>query len=108
MVDTILSDMPVVNIAIVGKYTEVPDSYLSVSEAIKHAALKNKYKAHIDIISSEDIEVMQVKDVLKGYDGIVVPGGFGSSGIEGKIMIDKYCRENKVHYYGLCLRMEIE
>ena len=107
MVDTILSDMPVVNIAIVGKYTEVPDSYLSVSEAIKHAALKNKYKAHIDIISSEDIEVMQVKDVLKGYDGIVVPGGFGSRGIEGKIMTAKYCRENKVPYLGLCLGMQI-
>lgn len=107
MVDTILSDMPVVNIAIVGKYTEVPDSYLSVSEAIKHAALKNKYKARIDIISSEDIEVMQVKDVLKGYDGIVVPGGFGSRGIEGKIMTAKYCRENKVPYLGLCLGMQI-
>ena len=107
MVDTILSDMPVVNIAIVGKYTEVPDSYLSVSEAIKHAALKNKDKAHIDIISSEDIEVMQVKDVLKGYDGIVVPGGFGSRGIEGKIMTAKYCRENKVPYLGLCLGMQI-
>lgn len=107
MVDTINSDLPTVNIAIVGKYTEVPDSYISVTEAIKHAALKNRYKAHVDIISSEDLEVMPAKDILKNYDGIVVPGGFGSRGIEGKILTAKYCRENKVPYLGLCLGMQV-
>ena len=107
MVDTYLSQLPVVNIAIVGKYTEVPDSYLSVTEAIKHAALNNKYRAKISIISSEDIEMMGAKEILKNFDAVVVPGGFGARGIEGKILTAQYCRENKVPYLGLCLGMQI-
>ena len=107
MVDTYLSNLPTVNIAIVGKYTEVNDSYLSVIEAIKHASLHNKYKAKISIVSSEDIEMMGAKEILKNFDGVVVPGGFGARGIEGKILTAQYCRENKVPYLGICLGMQI-
>ena len=107
MVDTFTTELPTINVAIVGKYTEVPDSYISVIESIKHAAFNNKYKAKISIVSSEDVEMMGVKEVLKNYDAVVVPGGFGSRGIEGKILTAEYCRENKVPYLGLCLGMQI-
>lgn len=107
MVDIINSDLPVVNIAIVGKYTEVKDAYLSVIESIKHSAYHNKHHAKISIISSEDVETFGAKEVLKNYDGIVVPGGFGARGSEGKIATAQYCRENKVPYIGLCLGMQI-
>ena len=106
MVDTYTAQLPTLNIAIVGKYTEVPDSYLSVIEAIKHASFHNKYKAKISIISSEDIEMMGAKEILKNFDGVIVPGGFGNRGIEGKIMTAEYCRENKVAYLGICLGMQ--
>ncbi|MBQ7352228.1 MAG: CTP synthase [Clostridia bacterium] len=107
MASLYVSDLPTVNIAIVGKYTEVLDSYISVIEAIKHAAISNKYRAKISIVSSEDIEMMGAKDILKNFDGVVVPGGFGSRGIEGKISTAQYCRESKVPYLGLCLGMQI-
>lgn len=106
MVNLFLSKLPVVNIAIVGKYTEVPDSYISVTEAIKHAALNNKYRAKISIISSEDIEMMGAKEILKNFDGVVVPGGFGAKGVEGKILTAEYCRTNKVPYLGIGLGMQ--
>jgi CTP synthase len=101
-----LTNLPTVNIAIVGKYTEVQDSYLSVIEAIKHASFNNKYKAKITIVSSEDIEMMGAKDILKNFDGVVVPSGFGTGGIEGKISTAEYCRENKVPYLGMGLGMQ--
>ena len=101
------SNLPTVNIAIVGKYTEVLDSYISVIESIKHASINNRYRAKISIVSSEDIEMMGAKDILKNFDGVVVPGGFGARGIEGKILTAQYCRENKVPYLGLCLGMQI-
>ena len=107
MVDDMNTDLPTLNIAIVGKYTEVRDSYISVIEAIKHAALKCKHKAKISIISSEDIEVCGAKEMLKGYDGIVVPGGFGAKGTEGKIMTAEYCRVNKVPFLGIGLGMQM-
>lgn len=107
MVDSITSDLPVVNIAIVGKYTEVPDSYLSITEAIKHAALQNHHKAKITIISSEDLEVVGAKEMLKSYDGVIVPGGFGSRGTEGKILTAEYCRENLIPYLGMGYGMQM-
>ena len=107
MVDNSTIEMPTTHIAIVGKYTEVPDSYISVTEAIKHASWSLHYKPIIDIVSSEEIEEKGAEEVLRGYDGVVVPGGFGSRGIEGKIMTAKYCREHKVPYLGLCLGMQI-
>ena len=106
MTELYLSQLPIVNIAIVGKYTEVPDSYLSVTESLKHAALNNRYRAKISIISSDDIEMMGAKEILKNFDGVIVPGGFGMGGIEGKILTAQYCRENKVPYLGIGLGMQ--
>jgi len=107
MVDTMESNLPVVNIAIVGKYTEVPDSYISITEAIKHASLKNKHKAKITIISSEDLEVAGAKEMLKDFDGVVVPGGFGAKGTEGKILTAEYCRENLIPFLGISFGMQM-
>ena len=86
----------------VGKYTELPDAYKSVNEALKHAGLKNRLSVHIKYIDSQDVETKGT-DVLKGVDGILVPGGFGYRGVEGKILTAKYARENNVPYLGICL-----
>jgi len=96
-------------IALVGKYTELNDSYLSVIEATKAAAYKNDVKAEIVAIDSVKLEEKDKKewDRLKKCRGIIVPGGFGSRGIEGKIAAARYCRENKVPYLGLCLGSQI-
>ncbi|UCD03913.1 MAG: CTP synthase [Candidatus Woesearchaeota archaeon] len=102
-----------VNIGIVGKYFKtgkynLKDSYISVIEAIKHAAWNNKVKPVIDWIDSQDFEDSLEKLVnLDQLDGIIVPGGFGESGVEGKISTIKYARENKIPYLGLCLGMQL-
>ena len=95
-----------VTIGMVGKYTELPDAYKSVNEALKHAGLKNRLSVHIKYIDSQDVETKGT-DVLKGVDGILVPGGFGYRGVEGKILTAKYARENNVPYLGICLGMQI-
>lgn len=106
LVDNYLANLPTVDIAVVGKYTGTKDTYLSLIEAIKHAGFNNKYKAKITIVSAEDIEMMGAKEILKNFDGVVVAGGFGNGGIEGKILTAQYCRENKVPYLGIGLGME--
>ena len=95
-----------VTIGMVGKYTELPDAYKSVNEALKHAGLKNRLSVHIKYIDSQDVETKGT-DVLKGLDGILVPGGFGYRGVEGKILTAQYARENNVPYLGICLGMQI-
>ena len=95
-----------VTIGMVGKYTELPDAYKSVNEALKHSGLKNRLSVHIKYIDSQDVETKGT-DVLKGVDGILVPGGFGYRGVEGKILTAKYARENNVPYLGICLGMQI-
>lgn len=95
-----------VTIGMVGKYVELPDAYKSVIEALKHGGLKNRLTVNIKLIDSQDIETRGV-DSLKGLDAILVPGGFGERGIEGKIMTAKYARENKVPYLGICLGMQV-
>lgn len=107
MAELYVANLPTVNIAIVGKYTEVLDSYLSVIESIKHAGIFNKYRAKISIVSSDDVEMVGAKDILKNFDGVVVPGGYGMGGIEGKILAAQYCRENKVPYLGIGLGMQV-
>ena len=102
---------PIVNIGVVGKYFasgdfSFGDSYISVIEAIKHAATFNRCKAKIHWLSAEEVEKDGIK-VLKGMDGIIVPQGWGSRGSEGKIKTIKYCRENKVPYFGLCYGMQM-
>jgi len=95
-----------VTIGMVGKYVELPDAYKSVNEALKHAGLKNRLTVTIKYIDSQDVESKGV-GVLAGLDGILVPGGFGERGVEGKILAAKYARENKVPYLGICLGMQV-
>lgn len=95
-----------VTIGMVGKYVELHDAYKSVNEALKHGGLKNRLQVHIKYIDSEDVEVKGT-DVLVGLDAILVPGGFGKRGIEGKIAAAKYARENGIPYLGICLGMQV-
>ncbi|MFU2077645.1 glutamine hydrolyzing CTP synthase [Avibacterium endocarditidis] len=95
-----------VTIGMVGKYTELPDAYKSVNEALKHGGLKNRLNVNIKYIDSEDVE-SKGTEVLKGLDGILVPGGFGYRGVEGKIRTAQYARENKIPYLGICLGMQV-
>ncbi|HDZ3230646.1 TPA: CTP synthase [Vibrio cholerae] len=95
-----------VTIGMVGKYTELPDAYKSVNEALKHAGLKNRLSVTIKYVDSQDVETKGT-DVLNGLDAILVPGGFGDRGIEGKIRAAQYARENKIPYLGICLGMQV-
>ena len=96
-----------VKIALVGKYVELHDAYISVVESLKHAGYKHNSKVKIDWIQSEDVTEENVNDYLKDADGILVPGGFGDRGVEGKITAIKYARENKVPFFGICLGMQL-
>ncbi len=98
---------PKVRIALVGKYVELRDAYMSVREAIRHAALEVGVEAEILWLHSAELEKGRGWDELKSSDGIIVPGGFGSRGIEGKIAAARFARENKVPYLGLCLGMQV-
>ena len=97
----------IVNIAIVGKYIKLEDSYLSVIESLHHAGFANKVNVKIDLVDSEKINRENVVETLEKYDGIIVPGGFGNRGIEGKIETIKYARENKIPFLGICLGMQM-
>ncbi len=95
-----------VNIAMVGKYMQVRDSYISLNEAINHAARKTKTRVNIHYVESTDIEKTGV-DCLAGMDAILVPGGFGERGIEGKIEAVRFARERNIPYLGICLGMQV-
>lgn len=95
-----------VNIAMVGKYMGLKDSYISLIEALQHGGIHNRTRVNITYIESRDIEERGV-ECLKGMDGIVVPGGFGDRGIEGKIAAVRFARENGVPYLGICLGMQV-
>ena len=94
-----------VSIAVVGKYVDLPDSYISVKEALYHAALYHDRDIDISWIHSEDIERSSPEALLGSVNGIIVPGGFGPRGIEGMIETVRYARENGLPYLGLCLGM---
>ena len=96
-----------VKIAIVGKYIQLEDSYLSVIESLHHAGFANKVKVDIELIDSETINSENVSSKLAGLQGIIVPGGFGNRGVEGKIEAIKYARENKIPFLGICLGMQM-
>jgi len=98
---------PTLKVALVGKYVELHDAYMSVREALKHAALSQKVEVEIGWVHSADLEKNKGWDTLQSADAILVPGGFGSRGIEGKIMAARYAREKKVPYLGLCLGMQV-
>jgi CTP synthase len=95
-----------VDIAIVGKYAGLQDSYLSLKEALVHGAVAHGLKVNLAWIEAENLEKGKLADVLKDMDGILVPGGFGIRGIEGKIRAVTFARENKVPYFGICLGMQ--
>ncbi|OGV56261.1 MAG: CTP synthase [Lentisphaerae bacterium GWF2_52_8] len=95
-----------VKIGIVGKYTGLPDAYKSLGEAVFHASVANGLAVKIDYIDSEDITPENAGKILGNMAGIIVPGGFGDRGIEGKIETIRYCRENKVPFLGICLGMQ--
>ncbi len=107
LVEAVRRPKPSVKIALVGKYVELQDAYMSVREALKHAALANEVEVEIGWVHSVDLERDKSWDVVQSADGIVVPGGFGSRGIEGKVMAARYARERKVPYLGLCLGMQV-
>ena len=96
-----------VKIAIVGKYIRLEDAYISVIESIKHAGFANDIETQIKLIDAEKVTKDTVKEVLKDFQGIIVPGGFGNRGIEGKIETIKYARENKIPFLGICLGMQM-
>ncbi|MDO9437793.1 CTP synthase [Hydrogenophaga sp.] len=96
-----------VKIAMVGKYVDLSDSYKSLNEALRHAGMKNHAKAQIEYIDSETIEPGNVAHILGKFDAILVPGGFGKRGVEGKICAARYAREHKVPYLGICLGMQV-
>ncbi|MCL4369235.1 MAG: CTP synthase [Actinobacteria bacterium] len=98
---------PKVHVALVGKYVELQDAYMSVREAVKHAALAVGVEAEILWLHSAELEKGKGWEELKSADGVIVPGGFGSRGIEGKIAAARYARLNKVPYLGLCLGMQV-
>ena len=95
-----------VHIAMVGKYVDLSDSYKSLNEALRHAGMKNHAKVVIDYVDSETITPDNVSRLAK-FDGILVPGGFGVRGVEGKICAARYARENKIPYLGICLGMQV-
>ena len=96
-----------VKIVIVGKYIKLEDSYISVIESIKHAGFENNVETEIELIDCETITKDTVQEKLDRFDGIIVPGGFGNRGIEGKITTIKYARENKIPFLGICLGMQM-
>jgi CTP synthase len=101
------SERPKVRIGLVGKYVELQDAYMSVREALRHAAFTIGVEAEIEWIHSADFEKGEGLDLLQTCHGIIVPGGFGSRGIEGKILAAEYARKHKVPFLGLCLGMQV-
>lgn len=106
IVDVIKNPKKQVDIAIVGKYVKLKDSYKSLNEALVHGGVANNCRVNFHYIDSEDLEKGLTAELLE-VDGVLVPGGFGNRGIEGKINAIRYARENKIPYFGLCLGMQL-
>ncbi len=96
-----------VTIAIVGKYVNLIESYKSLNEALSHGGISSDCRVDLNFVDSEKISTSNCRDALAGVDGILVPGGFGSRGIEGKICAAKYAREHKIPFFGICLGMQV-
>jgi len=106
MVDEMASPEGEVTIGIVGKYIDLPDAYLSVVEALRHAGRSSRVKTNLRWIPADDVDGLLVESYLDGLDGVLVPGGFGIRGIEGKIQAIRYAREHGVPFLGLCLGLQ--
>ncbi|MGE8572541.1 MAG: CTP synthase [Acinetobacter amyesii] len=107
VVDALLNPEYTVRVAMVGKYVELPDAYKSVNEALLHAGIQNRVKVQIDYVNAEELESQDVNDVLKDVDAILVPGGFGERGTEGKMKAIRFAREKGVPFLGICLGMQL-
>ena len=107
MVDNLRHPVSKVRIALVGKYVQLHDAYISVVEALKHGGIASRVNVNIRWVDSEEIESQGCQALLKGVDGILIPGGFGHRGTEGKIQAVKYARENKIPFLGICLGMQM-
>lgn len=107
MIDRIKNSNKEVTIALVGKYVQLHDAYLSVAEALRHGGWENSANVNIKWVDSETITENTVKDILGDCQGILVPGGFGYRGVEGKIIAIKYARENDIPFLGICLGMQM-
>ena len=107
MVENLRNPQSETEIAIVGKYIQLHDAYLSVVEALKHGGIASRVNVNIRWVDSEEIEKQGCETLLKGVDGILIPGGFGHRGTEGKIRAVKYARENKIPFLGICLGMQM-
>ena len=107
MIERMNEEKEKINIALVGKYVKLKDAYISVREALKHAALYHGMDVELEWVDSEEIEAEGPHRLLRHAQGIVVPGGFGVRGIEGMIMAARYARENRIPYLGLCLGMQV-
>lgn len=106
VVDGKLNPQHEVKIAMVGKYMELLDAYKSLIEALTHAGIKHRCKIDIDFINAEDVESEDGLDLIKGVDAILVPGGFGERGLEGKLEAVRYAREHSIPYLGICLGLQ--
>lgn len=107
MVEALRTPVGEVTIAIVGKYVQLHDAYISVVEALKHGGISNHVTVNIKWVDSETVTDLTVKELLGDVDGILVPGGFGPRGIEGKICAIRYAREHQIPFLGLCLGMQL-
>ena len=96
-----------VTIGVVGKYVSLPDAYLSITESLHHAGIPNHAQVEVKLVDSEHLTQENVGIILKGCDGILIPGGFGNRGIEGKLNAIRYARESKIPFLGICLGMQM-
>lgn len=106
LVDRLYHPTREVNVAIVGKYIQLSDAYLSVVEALRHATIANECQLNLHWVNSEDIETHGAPKYLEGMQGVVVPGGFGVRGVDGKVAAVRYAREQRIPFLGLCLGMQ--
>jgi CTP synthase len=107
MVDTLKNPKSEVTIGVVGKYVDLKESYKSLNEAIVHGGIANNSRVNVTYINSENLNAKNVKEALKNVDAVLVPGGFGERGIEGKLLAIEYARTSKVPFFGICLGLQM-
>jgi len=107
IIKIILHTKKIINIAIIGKYVNLKDAYKSLDEALTHGGISNNLKVNLVRIDSESLKINEIKSKLKGVSGILIPGGFGKRGTEGKIEAIKYARQNKIPFFGICFGMQM-
>ena len=105
--DLLKGDKDEVKISLVGKYVSLHDAYISIVESLKHGGIENYCNVNINWVNSEEVTPETAEELLKDSDGILVPGGFGERGVEGKIIAAQYAREHDIPYLGICLGMQI-